>query len=201
LEWEFWNWIHNPWKYSDLNWISTFLCTGEVTSGYFIVINTTFNKMSSKCAYSRSWWGLLDTTLCDKVCQWLVEGRWFSAGSPVTSTNKTDRHDITEILLNVALNTITLILTLHIQLTASIIFYNSYVNYLSFLFCIRRYYLLIYVDILINQWKLTFIVNHRKVWAVVARRLVWVPDFRFWKNKTVTSVPFLALQSLDLIVT
>jgi hypothetical protein len=27
--------------------------------------------------------------------------------SPISSTNKTDRHDITEILLNVALNTIT----------------------------------------------------------------------------------------------
>jgi hypothetical protein len=32
-----------------------------------------------------------------------VTGRWFS---PVSSTNKTDRHDITEILLKVALNTI-----------------------------------------------------------------------------------------------
>jgi hypothetical protein len=30
----------------------------------------------------------------------------FSAGSPVSSTNKTDRHDIAEILLKVALNTI-----------------------------------------------------------------------------------------------
>jgi len=30
------------------------------------------------------------------------------ADIPVSSTNKTDRHDITEILLNVALNTITL---------------------------------------------------------------------------------------------
>jgi hypothetical protein len=30
----------------------------------------------------------------------------FSPGSPVSSTNKTDRHDITEILLKVALNTI-----------------------------------------------------------------------------------------------
>ena len=46
-------------------------------------------------------------TLCDKVCQWLVTGRWFSAGTPVASTNKTDRHDITKILLKVALNTIT----------------------------------------------------------------------------------------------
>jgi hypothetical protein len=43
-----------------------------------------------------------------KVCQWLAAGRWFSQGTPVSSTNKTDRHDITEILLKVGLNTITL---------------------------------------------------------------------------------------------
>ena len=47
-------------------------------------------------------------TQCDKVCQWLSAGRWFSPGTPVTSTNKTDHHDIAEILLNVALSTITL---------------------------------------------------------------------------------------------
>ena len=46
------------------------------------------------------------TTLCDKVCQWLATGWWFFPGPPVSSTNKTDRHDITEILLKVALNTI-----------------------------------------------------------------------------------------------
>jgi hypothetical protein len=33
-------------------------------------------------------------------------GQWFSPGAPVSSTNKTDRHDITEILLKVALNII-----------------------------------------------------------------------------------------------
>jgi hypothetical protein len=49
------------------------------------------------------WRGVLDTTLCDKVCQWLSTGRWFCQ---VSSTNKTDRHDITEIMLKVALNTI-----------------------------------------------------------------------------------------------
>ena len=37
------------------------------------------------------------------VCQWLATGQWFS---PVSSTNKTDRHDIAEILFKVALNTI-----------------------------------------------------------------------------------------------
>ena len=34
------------------------------------------------------------STLCDKVCQWLAAGRCFFPGPPVSSTNKTDRHDI-----------------------------------------------------------------------------------------------------------
>jgi hypothetical protein len=50
--------------------------------------------------------GVFDITLFDKVCQWIATGRWFSPGTPVSSTNKTDRHDITEILLKLALNTI-----------------------------------------------------------------------------------------------
>jgi hypothetical protein len=56
---------------------------------------------------SRPWWGVLDTTLCDKVCQWLAAGLWFFPCTPVFSTNKTDRHDITEMLLKVELNSIT----------------------------------------------------------------------------------------------
>ena len=43
-----------------------------------------------------------------KVCHWLAAGPWFSPGSLVSSTNETVPHDITEILLKVALNTITL---------------------------------------------------------------------------------------------
>ena len=50
--------------------------------------------------------GVLDTTLCDKVCVWLATGRWFSPGTPVSSTNKTDHPDIAEILLKVVFNTI-----------------------------------------------------------------------------------------------
>jgi hypothetical protein len=41
----------------------------------------------------------------DKVYQLLVHGRWFSPGTPASSTTKTGRHDIAEILLKVALNT------------------------------------------------------------------------------------------------
>jgi hypothetical protein len=47
-----------------------------------------------------------DTTLCDQVCQRLAAGWWFSPGTSVTSTNKTEHYDITEILLKVALNII-----------------------------------------------------------------------------------------------
>jgi hypothetical protein len=42
-----------------------------------------------------------------KECQALAAGWWFSPDTSVSSTNKTDRHDTTEILLEVALSTIT----------------------------------------------------------------------------------------------
>ena len=51
-------------------------------------------------------WGVLDTTLCYKDCQRLATGRWFSLGTSVSSTNKTDGHNITEILLKMTLSTI-----------------------------------------------------------------------------------------------
>ena len=51
-------------------------------------------------------WCVLDTTLCDKVCQWLATGRWFSPGTLVPSTNKSDCHDTAEILLKAELSTI-----------------------------------------------------------------------------------------------
>ena len=49
---------------------------------------------------------ILVTTLCNEVCQWHKTGQWFSPGSLVFSTNKTVGHDIAEIFLKVALNTI-----------------------------------------------------------------------------------------------
>jgi hypothetical protein len=41
----------------------------------------------------------------DKVYLLLAHGRWFSPGTSASSTTKTGRHDIAEILLKVALNT------------------------------------------------------------------------------------------------
>jgi hypothetical protein len=42
----------------------------------------------------------------DNVYQLLIHGRWFSPGTPASSTTKTGRHDIAEILLKVAINAI-----------------------------------------------------------------------------------------------
>jgi hypothetical protein len=52
---------------------------------------------------SRSWQGVQHYVI---KFVWLTTGRWFSPGPPISSNNKTDRHNITEILLKVALNTI-----------------------------------------------------------------------------------------------
>ena len=70
-----------------------------------------YNYLCNQCLSPLMLWVQISirarcTTLCDKVCQWLATGRWFSLGPPFSSTNKTDRHDKTEILLKVALNTI-----------------------------------------------------------------------------------------------
>jgi hypothetical protein len=42
----------------------------------------------------------------DKTYQLFALGRWLSPGTPASSTTKTGRHDIAEILLKVALSTI-----------------------------------------------------------------------------------------------
>ena len=72
-----------------------------------------YNYLCNRCLSPLILWVLLPlksrcTTLWHKVCQWLAAGLWFSLSPPFSSNNKTDRHDITEILLKVALNTINL---------------------------------------------------------------------------------------------
>jgi len=45
------------------------------------------------------------TAVSDKAYQLLAHGGWFSSGTPVSSTTKTSRNYIADILLKVALNT------------------------------------------------------------------------------------------------
>jgi len=78
-----------------------------------VVGSTTICAISTYHYYScgfefRSWRDVLDATLCDKVCQWHAQDGVFFAENPVSVTNKTGSHDIIEIMLRVALHTITL---------------------------------------------------------------------------------------------
>jgi hypothetical protein len=90
-------------------------CSNMSTSELFVVVIVSY--LCNWCLSPLTLWvqtpfgrGVLNTTLCDWVCQWFAAGRWCSPGSPVSSINKTDHHDIIEILLKVALHPITLIL-------------------------------------------------------------------------------------------
>jgi hypothetical protein len=79
------------WLWSYGSWIYNYLCNQWIS----LLMLWVRISIRARC-----------TTLCDKVCQWLATDRWFSPGRPVSSTNKTDRHDITEILLKMTLKTI-----------------------------------------------------------------------------------------------
>ena len=51
----------------------------------------TLNCLCNQCLLPLMLWVRISirarcTTLCDKVCQWLGTGRWFSPGAPVSST-------------------------------------------------------------------------------------------------------------------
>jgi len=63
-----------------------------------VIISVKSVPDTAKVVGSNSAQGVLDTTLCDFM------GLWFSLGTLVSSTNKTDRHSITEIVLKVALS-------------------------------------------------------------------------------------------------
>ena len=95
-----------------LEWVSYFCLTKanvllyNKNKWYFALIE--FNAFN---------WCYIMVILCDHVRQWLATSRWFSLGTPVFPTNKTDRHDKTEILLKVASNTtaLTPIIVIHKQ--------------------------------------------------------------------------------------
>jgi hypothetical protein len=56
---------------------STF-CTYQVDRKQYIIYDEVF-RCSKNSQFRPLWRGVLDTTLkCDKVCQWLAPGRWFS---------------------------------------------------------------------------------------------------------------------------
>ena len=70
---------------------------------HLYMIQTIFGVRARLCKLQKGCTPLAAAS--DKVYQLLANVRWFSPGTPASSTNKTCRHDIAEILLKVALNT------------------------------------------------------------------------------------------------
>ena len=77
------------WPWSHGSWIYNYICN-QCLSPLILWVQI---AIRARC-----------TASCDNVCQWLATGRWFSRGSPVSSTNETDNHDMTEMLLKVAVS-------------------------------------------------------------------------------------------------
>ena len=70
-----------------------------------------YNYLCNQCLTPLTLWVRTPLRRGDRVFQWLTADRCSSPGTTVSSTNKTECHDITEILLKVALSTITFTLT------------------------------------------------------------------------------------------
>ena len=78
--------LHNidQWSWWYCSWIYSYMC------------NQCLSPLNVDGGFEhRSWRGVLDTPLCDKVCQWLAAGRGFlRISAAVCPTNKTDRCSI-----------------------------------------------------------------------------------------------------------
>ena len=79
--------------------------------GFITTCAISVNRHYSWQFESRSWRGVLDTTLCDSLLVTCDRPVGFS-GYSVSSTNRSDSHYIIEMLLKVALNIITLTLVI-----------------------------------------------------------------------------------------
>ena len=106
-----------------------FICRGHRSRNRMVVGFTitcsTKAVLHQRCEFvSRSWRGVFYATLCEKVSVTCDR-------SVVFSTNKTDHHDITEILLKVAVTTITLSPLMYVFASIFIQFYMTTAAYMS----------------------------------------------------------------------
>jgi hypothetical protein len=76
------------------------LVVGLPNNSYKLITNTACVRVR-RCRLQKGCTRLAATS--DKAYQLLAHDRWFSPGTPTSSTTKTGHHDIAEILLKVAL--------------------------------------------------------------------------------------------------
>jgi hypothetical protein len=124
------------------------------------------------------------TTSYDKTCQQLAIVRWFS---PVSSINKNDRHNVTEILFIVALNSIKQFIIVKVMLKCIIHlgFDTNYMHVFMCMFCRSVFvllclFILIIVLFVLTLWRSFLLMeetgeNHRTIascWQVLSYDVV-----------------------------
>jgi hypothetical protein len=95
-----------------------------------------------RCEFEfRSWRGVLDTTLCNKVCQWIVAGRWYSTGALFPPPIKTNYYTITT---RTATNTVCSTIVISTVHSFSPMIYSLYVHIFDDMILLTRciYFLL-----------------------------------------------------------
>jgi hypothetical protein len=132
------------WSWSYGSWIYNYMCN-QCLSPLQLWVRTPFMMRCTQC--NIMWWYYF---------QWPATGRWFSLYTPVFSTNKTDHHDITEMLLKVALN-------------------NIKPNYIIFSSCLA----ILCWPGLIEDGARIYLVNIFKNWRI----LLSITKFNEWKHE------------------
>ena len=128
--------LGSSWPWSYCSWIYNYLCNQCLSP---LMLWARKISIRARC-----------TTLCDKVWQWHAAGRWFSLGSPISSANKTDRHDIAEILLKVVLNTRKPSFLIHL--------YRFFLYVQSFQYVTRSVVFYICIVLYIDSWFVLFLL-------------------------------------------
>ena len=106
---------------------------------------------------------------------WLAAGLWFSLGSPVSSTNEADRHNIADILLKVLLNSMTP--TPSISVFLLVLFSNYY------MYCLRNTSFQLFVSIILAiKWQeqckiMSFVLSEILLFFSTVLKQMWVINF------------------------
>jgi hypothetical protein len=117
-----------------------------------------------------------------------MAGQWFSLRTPVSSTNKTDRHDITKPLLKVALNTITskpyLFIYLFIYLFVEIKYFTMYSPAIS--------HNCNFIIVSASQFN-TFRLKSTPIWDVVKEHIIII-------NNVIFVINFVVIIIISIII-
>jgi len=120
---------------------------------------------------------ILDTTLCDKIGQWVAACRWFYPGTPASSTNKTDRllkviivdlyHKLNNKNKNCFWNNLHQVRSMPKRFKFQII-----LRYLGYQRCSQSHLRSYIIHVLLHAYPLTFSISVARLWPLQMHVLI-----------------------------